>query len=120
MSLLDRLLVPEAKSPCSIRQTFIPRLAASRAVPAPVMPPPITQRSKVSEAIASRARPRSTDEKPGNGLNISDIGLQFVRKTPRVPGGFFKSGASKITAWHLLLETGRKWACGNRGFIPLL
>src|SRR5262245_25757570 len=43
MSFVERLEVPEAKSRFSINATDKPRVAPSRAIPAPVMPPPITR-----------------------------------------------------------------------------
>ena len=46
MSRDDRLEVPLAKSSRSTSAVRSPRMAASRATPAPVMPPPITSRSK--------------------------------------------------------------------------
>src|SRR5581483_6153470 len=49
-------LVALAKSPLSIKATLRPRKDASRATQAPVMPPPMTSRSKVSFARRSRAR----------------------------------------------------------------
>src|SRR5260370_16049137 len=61
MSLLDRLEVPEARSRASTRATRRPRDAASRAAPAPVMPPPMTSTSnrsaasRLSVALRSRA-----------------------------------------------------------------
>src|SRR5271154_1995104 len=54
-SRLERLLVPEAKSCCSINPVFNPRMAASRAMPAPTMPPPIINTS--SGAAVKSARP---------------------------------------------------------------
>src|SRR3989304_2406421 len=44
----ERLLVPDAKSPFSTSATESPRIAASRAMDAPAMPPPLTARSKGS------------------------------------------------------------------------
>src|SRR5436190_16444067 len=38
--------VPEARSLCSTSRTFRPRPAASRAMPAPLIPPPIIATSK--------------------------------------------------------------------------
>src|SRR5580704_15441936 len=46
MSFEDADDVPEARSFCSIRRTRKPRPAASRAMPVPLMPPPIMARSK--------------------------------------------------------------------------
>src|SRR2546430_8695160 len=59
MSLLDRLEVPEARSRASTRATRRPRDAASRAVPAPVMPPPMTSTSNRSPASRLSIAPRS-------------------------------------------------------------
>src|SRR5258705_12913946 len=47
MRRVGREVVPEAKSSCSTRATECPRSAASRAIPAPMMPPPMTRRSTV-------------------------------------------------------------------------
>src|SRR6478752_6711459 len=47
MSLELHELVAEARSFCSTRVTDMPRPAASRAMPAPLMPPPTTRRSMV-------------------------------------------------------------------------
>jgi hypothetical protein len=41
MSLVLADEVPEARSDCSHNVTRNPRLAASRAIPAPLMPPPM-------------------------------------------------------------------------------
>src|SRR5919199_2470236 len=60
MSLDERLLVPEAKSLRSTSATRRPPRAASRAIPAPVMPPPMTSRSKVWAAACSSMACRST------------------------------------------------------------
>src|SRR4030088_2055474 len=46
MSLVDFEEVPEARSFCSTSRTLRPRPAASRAMPAPLMPPPMMARSK--------------------------------------------------------------------------
>src|SRR4029453_10547879 len=58
MSFDDRLEVPAAKSDFSTRATLYPREAASRATPAPVIPPPTTTRSKLSRSIEARASAR--------------------------------------------------------------
>ena len=42
---VDAELVADARSLCSHSMTFKPRPAASRAMPAPLMPPPMTRRS---------------------------------------------------------------------------
>src|SRR5216684_2514103 len=59
MSLLDRLEVPEARSRVSTRATRRPRDAASRAAPAPVMPPPMTRTSNRSAVSRPSIAPRS-------------------------------------------------------------
>src|SRR5262252_8348536 len=51
---LVALLVPDARSPCSSRATLRPLRAASRATPAPVIPPPMTTRSS---ALMRPSRP---------------------------------------------------------------
>src|SRR5260370_898510 len=53
MSFEDRDEVAPANSPLSIKATRSPRIAASRATAAPLIPPPITAMSKVS--LLSRA-----------------------------------------------------------------
>ena len=47
MALIDQLDVPLAMSPLSNKRTFSLRIAASRAMPAPLMPAPMIIRSKV-------------------------------------------------------------------------
>src|ERR1700722_3280024 len=57
--------VPDAKSPFSTRAVRRPRLAASRATPAPVIPPPMTRTSNSSSARrrnASARRKGCTDQ----------------------------------------------------------
>jgi hypothetical protein len=48
--LEEREEVARAKSPRSINATFSPRIAASRAIAAPLIPPPMIARSKLSRA----------------------------------------------------------------------
>src|ERR1700677_2463942 len=55
MSLDDFDEVPEAKSSRSTSAVLRPRLAASRATPAPVIPPPMTSTSNCSEDSAAKA-----------------------------------------------------------------
>jgi hypothetical protein len=50
MSLVLAEEVAEARSACSTSVTFKPRPAASRAMPAPLIPPPMIRRSTVSPA----------------------------------------------------------------------
>src|SRR5487761_1484995 len=58
MSLLDRDEVPEAKSLASSSPTDRPRVAASRATPAPTTPPPTTRTccSRAARAASAAAR----------------------------------------------------------------
>src|SRR5262249_32245200 len=55
MSLVERDDVPPARSSCSSSTTEAPRPAASRAMPQPFTPPPITARSKDCRASPTRA-----------------------------------------------------------------
>ena len=63
--LLERLEVPDAKSLASISTHFTPRLAARRATPAPVMPPPMMASSNSSSAARARSASRSKAERVG-------------------------------------------------------
>src|SRR5437773_2758050 len=56
MSLLDAADVALARSPCSQSITFRPRPAASRAIPAPLTPPPMTRRSTFASVFIRRPR----------------------------------------------------------------
>src|SRR5436309_334114 len=56
MSFEDWLEVPLAKSPLSMSATRKPRNAASRATPAPMIPPPMISTSNRSEARAAKLR----------------------------------------------------------------
>ncbi len=67
MSFDERLLVPDAKSRASTSATRRPRSAASRATPAPVMPPPTMRTSKRSFARRLRLRARVVGSKPAIG-----------------------------------------------------
>src|SRR5699024_11874697 len=60
ISLDEREEVPEAQSEASTRPTFSPRLAASKAAPAPLTPPPTTSTSRGLSAVAERCRSRWT------------------------------------------------------------
>ena len=57
-------LVPKAKSCCSTKPTFSPRIAASRAIPAPVMPPPIMSTSTGVSAMDAQAAARVCSNSP--------------------------------------------------------
>src|SRR2546422_10117025 len=85
ISLEERLLVPEARSPRSRRSTRSPRSAASLATAAPWMPPPTTRRSYVN-AHPSPLPPRA----PGSPLRRAILGerldhRQRVRYARRLP-----------------------------------
>lgn len=68
MSFVERLDAPEAKSSASTSATPRPRAASSRATPAPVMPPPTTQTSKVSLANRSMLVARVPGPIPASAL----------------------------------------------------
>src|SRR5579885_201521 len=59
MSLEERDEVPPAKSPRSTSATLSPRIAASRAIATPLIPPPITATSNSSLRKRARLRSRS-------------------------------------------------------------
>ena len=86
-SLDDLEEVPEAKSPFSTRAVRSPRLAASSATPAPVMPPPTTTTSKRSAARRRRA------SSPGEG--------------PWSPGGRRPPAVRSLTGQPATRQTGR-------------
>src|SRR5262245_32378109 len=71
--------VPYAKSLRSMSATLSPRLAASRATAAPVIPPPITSRSNCSFLKRTSACSRERNEKPtlalGSGACLRDSEL---------------------------------------------
>src|SRR5688500_5670256 len=72
MSLLDRLEVPEAKSRASSRPTERPRVAASRAQPAPTTPPPTTSTSTWVPGSAESAATRPAGES-ADSVNVDPI-----------------------------------------------
>src|SRR5262245_57851008 len=63
MSLVVAEEVAPPRSPCSTSTTFRPRPAASRAMPAPLMPPPTTARSKTSAKRDLRPLEEAVDER---------------------------------------------------------
>ena len=93
MSLLDALEVPAARSRASTSATRRPRVAASSAAPAPVMPPPTTSTSRSPDVAASiarrraprRARPRR-DARSAHGVAPLNSGRSAVvqRQVPAV------------------------------------
>src|SRR2546426_4460053 len=66
--------VPPPKSPLSTRAVRKPRNAASRAIPAPVIPPPMTSTSTGSAAIDSSAATRVRNENGVAGDNSRPSG----------------------------------------------
>src|SRR5437667_665214 len=80
--------VPPPRSPLSTRAVRKPRSAASRAIPAPVIPPPMTSKSTGSAAIEASAAVRVRCEK---GVSLVDRSpawpprgamIRFERLTP--------------------------------------
>lgn len=68
ISLVDLLLVPEAKSFFSMSSAFKPLVVASRRIPAPVMPPPIMIKSYSCDPSEERTLSRSCEDKQFIGL----------------------------------------------------
>src|SRR5215212_3954543 len=96
MSLLERLDVPEAKSRASTSATLNPRVAASRAAPAPTTPPPTTTTSNCSlpsrfQACSRCLGPRKVCPLPGAGFgSITSNGLLVTRRyASPFPGYWF-------------------------------
>src|SRR5256885_445442 len=77
--------VPPPKSPLSTRAVRKPRNTASRAIPAPVIPPPMTSTSTGSAAIDSSATTRVRNE---NGVSGD--------KSPP------PRGRGKVRGWYVL------------------
>src|SRR5207244_3536151 len=78
MSFELRLLVPAAKSMRSMSATARPRSAASRAIPAPVMPPPTTSRSSRSAGSRASVASRVSGESGGAiGRARSALGVEL-------------------------------------------
>ena len=87
MSLLDRLDVPDAQSCASTSPTDRPRVAASRAVPAPVMPPPTTSTSSGSPSQAGHVTVRC--QAGGYADLVSSprsLGVRQLEQCPDVQG----------------------------------
>src|SRR5207249_10248376 len=81
--------VPPPKSPLSTRAVRKPRNAASRAIPAPVIPPPMTSTSTGSAAIDSSAATRVRNENGVSSDNSrpSEIGRASCRERGEISGG---------------------------------
>ena len=76
MSLVDLLLVPEAKSFFSTNATDIPLEAASKAIPAPVTPPPTINTSNSFEVNSLKVFSLSKKEKLF--INSSNYKTNFI------------------------------------------
>src|SRR5687767_556908 len=83
----DRLDVPLAKSSRSTSAVLSPRIAASRATPAPVMPPPMTSTSNRAWLSSSSAARRACAEK-GRVVTV------------RYPAGRGDDGATLLCSTH--------------------
>src|SRR4051794_21171290 len=81
-----------ARSRASSRATLSPRVAASRAVPAPVTPPPTTTTSKVCPVSRSKALVRSAGPRRGARMLAPAAPGRPARAARRVPG----SGAGAL------------------------
>src|SRR5256714_9469674 len=82
--------VPLGKSPLSTAAVRKPRSAASRAIPAPVIPPPTTSTSTGSAAIAARAAARVRCEN-----SVSVVGVPPAWPARRDGGRFRSVSAEK-------------------------
>src|SRR6187200_1783146 len=71
MSLELAWLVAEARSSCSTSSTRSPRPAASRAMPAPLMPPPMISRSYAACLFAT-ASPEPPPRQPEGRLRVGN------------------------------------------------
>src|SRR5439155_25097593 len=80
----DRELVPPAKSPLSTSAVRNPRSAASRAMPAPVTPPPTMRRSIGSRLMFSSAAARVRNENGGSANSPPLHGGGRFRAYPRL------------------------------------
>lgn len=90
MSLVDRLLVSEAKSPRSIHAVCNPRWAASMAMPAPVAPPPITKISNSFFVAGPFCNLRICSAREGNPRGPStSLGSEITLVISR-PGSRFR------------------------------
>src|SRR5262245_30070718 len=70
MSLVEAEEVPDARSFCSTSSTRSPRPAASRAIPAPLIPPPMMARSKSVMPFDSPLRQHGAREPSGSSWNM--------------------------------------------------
>src|SRR5215472_985586 len=87
MSFVEADEVPQARSPCSTSSTLSPRPAASRAIPAPLIPPPTMARSKSVTALSlvvSKTGPRTRRlPLPEGGREFAEIAATLAILPPR-------------------------------------
>src|SRR3954447_25147102 len=99
MSLLERELVPPAQSRASTSATERPRVAASRAAPAPTTPPPTTTTSKVLAAIAASAASRSTGpSRPAPSSSVVTPAVSRSLPVSRAPAFLREHGGRPLAA----------------------
>src|SRR5687767_5837106 len=92
MSLLERELVPNARSFISTSATDSPRRAASRAMPAPLIPPPTIRRSTGAPCDRERSAEEPSAEEP-SAEEPSPEEPSFVHIASRVVGIARRSGS---------------------------
>src|SRR5436305_1612792 len=78
MSLVEADEVPEARSFCSTSKTRKPRPAASRAIPAPLMPPPTMARSNMPADSILREASMAPVAEPTKADLLEQIEMNFV------------------------------------------
>src|SRR2546428_11758610 len=85
--------VPPPRSPLSTTAVRKPRSAASRAIPAPVIPPPMTKTSTGSAAIDVSAAARVRCEKGVSLVDVLQLGpAAGPGEVLRLPGGECNAG----------------------------
>src|SRR5690606_2023634 len=105
INLVERLLVPEAKSSRSTSATLSPRDTASNAMPAPVIPPPITSKSKRSLLSRSSSCSLKVTETPCDAIPWKSRVL-FFSPSFRTFNGAKPSLVQTLTGF--LIHPGRK------------
>src|SRR3989442_13802612 len=88
--------VPPPRSPLSTTAVRKPRSAASRAIPAPVIPPPMTKTSTGSAAIDVSAAARVRCEKGVSLVDVLQLGpAAGSGEGSRLPGGEWNAGCQR-------------------------
>src|SRR5256884_9513542 len=96
MSREDSDEVPPPRSPLSTTAVRKPRSAASRAIPAPVIPPPMTRTSTGSAAIDASAAARVRCEKGVSLVDVLQLGpAAGPGEVSRLPGGECNAGRQR-------------------------